>query len=54
MVVKEYQYGQSTVRIHDDYAAKTVEENQVIIDRITGLVTRHYQTKQKETGEKTA
>lgn len=54
MVVKEYKYGQSTVRIHDDCMAKTVEENQAIIDRITGLVTRHYQTKKKATGEKTA
>lgn len=51
MVVKEYKIGQSVVRIHDDCMAKTQEENQAIIDRISDLVTHQYQ---KETAEKTA
>lgn len=53
MVIKEYKYGQSTVRIHDDCMAKTFEENQAIVERITGLVTKHYQMQQNKE-EKTA
>lgn len=54
MVVAEYQIGQTKIRIHDDCMAKTKEENQAIVDRITGLVTRHYQMLRLKTDEETA
>lgn len=54
MVVAEYQIGKTKIRIHDDCMAKTKEENQAIVDRITGLVTRHYQMQRQETEENSA
>lgn len=54
MVVAEYQFGQTKVRIHDDCMAKTKEENQTIIDRITGMVTRQYQMQRLTAEEETA
>lgn len=40
MVIETYQCGQTTIRIHDDCMARTAEENQAIIDRITKMVKR--------------
>lgn len=53
MVIKEYKYGKSTVRFHDDCMAKTEQENQAILDRITRLVSMHYQM-QESKKDKTA
>lgn len=54
MVIEEYQSGQTTIRIHDDCMAKTVEENNAIVGRIEKLVTRQYQLKRMKTSEETA
>lgn len=56
MVIAEYQFGQTKIRIHDDCMAKTREENQKIVDRITEMVTKHYQFNklQKDISKETA
>lgn len=54
MVVAEYQIGQSRIRIHDDCMAKTEKENQEIVDRITGIVSRWHKKQRTNAKEKTA
>jgi hypothetical protein len=43
MVVAEYRYSNSVVRIHDDHMAKTDEENARIVSRITEMVSKYRQ-----------
>lgn len=54
MVIEEYRSGQTIIRIHDDCMARTVEENNAIVDRIEKLVTRQYQLKRMKASEESA